>query len=148
MFRAYLGQWNDSMNSTERNPSMHRFAWIPITIMVALLTHPDTATAQEHERAHACPAGEECPEHQDHEAMKARHEAMTKQHEALAGRLQELQDRMHSASGEAKVDAIAALLDEMLAQHRAMHEMMMGDHPMMMREGMEHEGMGDDDSRR
>ncbi|HET6361239.1 MAG TPA: hypothetical protein VFH11_04200 [Gemmatimonadota bacterium] len=64
----------------------------------------------------------------DHEAMKARHEAMMQQHEQGAARLQELQDEMHAASGEAKVEAIEALLDEMLAQHRAMHTMMTGMH--------------------
>lgn len=85
----------------------------------------------------------------DHEAMRARHEAMMKQHEEGAARLQELQDRMHAAGGEAKVDAIEALLDEMLAQHRAMHEMMMGMHPMGMgHEGMKHEGMEPDDEDR
>lgn len=70
--------------------------------------------------------------------MKARHEAMMEQHEEAAVRMQELQDRMHAATGEAKIDAMAALLDEMLAQHRTMHEMMMGMHRPM---GMDHEGM-------
>ena len=80
----------------------------------------------------------------DHEAMRARHEAMMKQHEEATARIQELQEQMHAATGEAKVDAIAALLDEMLAQQRAMHEMMIGEHPMMMHdEGMKPEGMED-----
>ena len=88
--------------------------------------------------------------HADQEAMKARHEAMMKQHEEDAARVQELQDRMHGATGEAKVDAIAALLDEMLTQQRAMHEMMMGMHNPrgMDHDGMKHEGMEDDDSSR
>jgi hypothetical protein len=60
--------------------------------------------------------------------MDGRHAAMMQMHEQHAARLQELQDAMHAASGEARIDAIAALLDEMLAQHRAMHAMMMGMH--------------------
>ncbi|HYO48072.1 MAG TPA: hypothetical protein VEY33_15460 [Gemmatimonadota bacterium] len=128
---------------------MHRYAWIPMTLALALVALPRTVAAQENEDAHACPAGEECPMHPDHGAMKARHEAMLKQHEEAAARVQELQDAMHEATGEAKVDAIAALLDEMLAQQRAMHEMMMGMHdPMRMDDGMKHEGMEDDDSDR
>jgi hypothetical protein len=127
---------------------MHRFAWIPITLALALLSYPGAAAAQESERGQFCPVGEECPAHQDHEMMKSRQEAMMKQHEEVAARMQELQDRVHSTTGEARVDAIAALLDERLAQHRAMHEMMMGDHSMGMHDGMKHEGMDEDDSRR
>lgn len=128
---------------------MHRYAWIPMSLALALVALPRTVAAQENEDAHACPAGEECPMDPDHEAMKARHEAMMKQHEESAARIQGLQDAMHEATGEAKVDAIAALLNEMLAQQRAMHEMMMGMHdPMRMDDGMKHEGMEDDDSDR
>ena len=52
-------------------------------------------------------------------------------------------DRMHAATGDAKVQAIEALLDEMLAQHRAMHEMMMGMHHPMGMDGMKHEEKAD-----
>ena len=47
--------------------------------------------------------------------MLARHEAIMKQHEE--GQLvSRSSDSMHAATVEAKVDAIAALLDEVLAQ--------------------------------
>lgn len=119
---------------------------------VALLALPRVAEAQEQptqREDHTCPAGEECPMPPHHEAMRACHEAMMKQHEEGAARIQERQDRMRGATGEEKVDAIAALLDEMLAQQRAMHEMMMGEHPMMMdHDGMNPEGMEADDSSR
>ena len=133
---------------------MHRSTPLWIAFTIALVTLPRVAAAQEHaapqEGARACPAGQECPMHADQEAMKARHAAMMKQHEEDAARVQELQDRMHGATGEAKVDAIAALLDEMLTQQRAMHEMMMGMHNPrgMDHDGMKHEGMEDDDSSR
>lgn len=117
---------------------MRSTIWIPIALAAFLL--PATAgaqqdPAQEHP-GHTCPAGEECPR-PDHESMMARHQAMMAMHEQTAARLQELQDRMHAATGEERIDAIVALLDEMLAGHRAMHEGMMEMHPM----GMEHEGM-------
>jgi len=129
---------------------MLRTIRLPIALAIALVALPRVAAAQDHPPAHrgaqACPAGQECPMKPDHEAMKARHEAMKEQHAEGAARIEALQDRMHQATGDAKVDAIAALLDEMLAQHRAMHEMMMGMHHPM---GMGHEGMepeGPDDS--
>ena len=122
-------------------------------LLLAVLATPRFAAGQEQEaqpqREHACPAGQTCPMPRDHEAMKERHEAMMQMHEQGAARLQELQDEMHAATGDAKVDAIATLLDEILAQHRAMHQMMMGmHHPMMEHEGMKHEGMEDEDSGR
>ena len=119
---------------------MHRYAWLPLALALASAALPRTAQAQDPPPAHpgpACPAGQTCPMPQDHEAMQARHEAMMQQHEQGAARLQELQDAMHAATGAAKVDAIEALLDEMLAQHRAMHAMMMGMHG----HGGDHEGM-------
>ena len=119
---------------------MQRFAWLPAVLLLGLLT-PRLAAGQEQEAhphsGHACPAGETCPMPQGHEEMKARHDAMMQQHEQNAARLQGLQDEMHAATGEARVDAIEALLDEMLAQHRAMHAMMMGMHGP----GGHHDGM-------
>ena len=119
---------------------MHRYAWHPLTFALAIVVLPRLAAAQDPPPAHPtppCPPGQTCPMPGDHEAMKARHDAMMEQHEQGAARLQELQDQMHSATGDAKVDAIEALLDEMLAQHRAMHQMMMGMHGP----GGPHEGM-------
>ena len=114
----------------------------PLALAFALLALPRLALAQEHPPGHQgapCPAGQECPRQPDHAAMEARHQAMMEQHEAAAARIQELQDGMHAATGEAKVAAIEALLDEMLAQQRAMHAMMMGMHQNAG--GMQHEGV-------
>jgi len=75
------------------------------------------------------------------------HDAMMQMHEQGAARLQELQDQMHAATGEAKVDAIEALLDEMLAQQSAMHAMMMSMHgPGEAHEGMKREADPDSDN--
>lgn len=117
--------------------------WIVSLALGALVALPGVAAAQQHAHGQppagqTCPAGESCAM-ADSAAMAARHEAMMAQHAVSAARLQELQDAMHAATGEAKVDAVAALLDEMLAQHRAMHAMMMSRHAG----GMGHEGMDD-----
>lgn len=120
---------------------MPRNSWIPAMLVLGLLAAPRFAAGQEQEAKpqgeQACPAGESCPMPGDHEGMQARHETMMQMHEQSSARLQELQDEMHAATGEAKLDAIAALLDEMLAQHRAMHAMMMGMHGP----GGPHDGM-------
>jgi hypothetical protein len=122
---------------------MHRDIRFPIALAIALFALPRAAAAQEHPPGHqgaqTCPAGQECPMHADDEAMQARHEAMMQQHQENAARIQELQDRMHAATGDAKVQAMEALLDEMLAQDRAMHEMMMGMHHPTGMDGMKHE---------
>ena len=127
---------------------MHRNIWVPLAVAIAVLALPRIAFGQgdpPHRGAADCPAGQECPRHPDADAKQARHAAMMEQHEQAANRIQELQDQMHAATGAAKVDAIEALLDEMLAQHRAMHAMMMGmHHPTGMGEGMQHEGMKHD----
>ena len=49
------------------------------------------------------------------------------------------------ATGEAKVDAIAAVVTELVAQRRAMHQMMAEMQPMMMGHGVEgmHHSMAD-----
>lgn len=125
---------------------MQRTVWLPIAVAITMFALPRIAAAQQdppqHRGAADCPAGQECPMQPDPAAMQARHAAMMQQHEQAAARIQELQDRMHAADGEAKVEAIEALLDEMLAQQRAMHAMMMGmHHPTGMDDGMKHDGM-------
>ena len=95
---------------------MHRSIRLPIALAIALFTLPRIAAAQQHPPGHqgaqTCPAGQECPMNPDREAMQARHEAMMAQHQEAAARIQQLQDEMHAASGEAKVQAIEALLDD------------------------------------
>jgi len=46
-------------------------------------------------------------------------------------RMEEQAAKMNSAKGDDKVDAMAALLNEMLARHRAMHDMMRARHDPM-----------------
>jgi hypothetical protein len=66
-------------------------------------------------------------------------EQMMAQMEESNRRLDELVSSMNSATGSAKVDAIAAVVNELVAQHRQMHEHMrsqMHEHMMGGRPGM------------
>ena len=61
--------------------------------------------------------------------MEMRQQMMAEQQASLA-RLQPLLDKMNAAKGDAKVEAIAAVVNELVQQHRAAQEWMMM--PMMM----------------
>ena len=65
----------------------------------------------------------------------ARHKEMQEKHVAMAARLDELVAAMNEAEGQAKADAVAAVVNELVAQHKMMHGRMM-DHSPMMHNGM------------
>jgi hypothetical protein len=74
----------------------------------------------------------------DHEMM-ARHQEMMAQHEQMMARMDSLAAAMNESTGDAKVDAMTGLLNEIVAQHRAMHEHM---RQMMMHRMGEGHGAG------
>jgi hypothetical protein len=72
--------------------------------------------------------------------MTRMHEQMMAQMKAGDARLDALVKEMNSAKGESKVDAVAAVVTELINQHKAMHghmgqmhQMMMGGRGMMMK---------------
>lgn len=72
-------------------------------------------------------------------AMMRMHEQMMAEMKAADARLDALVTEMNAATGNAKVAAIASLVNELAAQHKAMHERMgrmhqqtMGGRGMMM----------------
>jgi hypothetical protein len=67
--------------------------------------------------------------------MMARHQEMMAQHEQTMAHMDSLAAAMNESTGNARIDAMAALLNELVAQHRAMHE--------HMREMMMHRMMGE-----
>ena len=71
-------------------------------------------------------------------AMMAEHEKMMADMKAADGRLDDLVARMNSASGQAKVDATAAAVTEIVAQRKTMRDRMMQMHQGMMAHMMEH----------
>ena len=71
-------------------------------------------------------------------AMMAGHEKMMAEMKAADQRLDELVSQMNSASGQAKVDATAAAVTEVVAQRKTMPHRMMQMHQGMMSHMMEH----------
>ena len=71
-------------------------------------------------------------------AMMAEREKMMAEMKAADQRLDELVTKMNSASGQAKVDATAAAVTEIVAQRRTMRDRMMQMHQGMMSHMMEH----------
>jgi hypothetical protein len=60
-----------------------------------------------------------------HAAMMAERQKMMADMKAVDQKLNELVARMKSAQGETKVDAIAAVVQELVAQHTRMRDRMM-----------------------
>lgn len=76
------------------------------------------------------------------ESMMAHHKEMMAKMEAMDARLDELVKKMNAANGSRKVDAVAAAVNEIVAQGKQMREQMMAMHPEMMKHMMEHMRMG------
>lgn len=73
--------------------------------------------------------------------MKQMHEQMMASMQASQAKLDALTAEMHAATGPAKVDAVAAVVTELVQQHKAMHEHMARMHAMMGQRMMEGRGM-------
>lgn len=82
-----------------------------------------------------------------HEQMMQRHQQMLDEMKQSQAKLDSLVEQMKSAQGDAKVDAVAAVLEELVAQHQKnmaqRMEMMEGMGGMMGHDmpGMHHDGM-------
>lgn len=76
------------------------------------------------------------------ESMMARHKEMMAKMDAIDARLDELVEKMNAAKGSRKVDATAAVVDELVSQRKQMRQQMMAMQPEMMRHMMEHMRMG------
>lgn len=76
------------------------------------------------------------------EAMMAGHHEMNAKMQAMDGKLDQMVAAMNAASGSRKTEAMAAVLDELVAQRKAMRTMSMTMESRMMRHMMEHMRMG------
>ena len=118
-----------------------------ISVLVAVLGA--TSAWAQHPPSHSSPAAKPMemsvkPAMMD-EAMMARHAEMTAKHEtmvattdAMDARLGELVAKMNSATDSRKVDAVAAVVTELIAQRKEMRQSMMGSHQAMMKHMAEH----------
>jgi hypothetical protein len=99
----------------------------------------------------AIPGLAQMPEDHDHAAMQEEtsmemscarmmkmHEGMKQKMEAADARLATLVEQMNATKGTAKTDRMAAVINELVDQRRAMHEGMMTMQPMMMSHMMGH----------
>jgi len=71
-------------------------------------------------------------------AMMAEHEKMMAEMKAADQRLDDLVAKMNASSGQAKTDATAATVTEIVAQRKTMRDRMMQMHQGMMSHMMEH----------
>jgi hypothetical protein len=76
------------------------------------------------------------------ESMMARHKEMMAKMDAMDARLDDLVKKMNASKGSRKVDATAAVVDELVSQRKQMRQQMMAIQPEMMRHMMEHMRMG------
>ena len=75
-------------------------------------------------------------------AMMAKHEGMKAEMASLDAKLDSLVAAMNAAKGNKKVDATAAVINEMAAQRKAMRDHMMAMGPQMMQHMMQHGRVG------
>jgi predicted transcriptional regulator len=95
------------------------------------------AKPQTHEHLAVKPTGQPDMAAKCQEMMK-QHEQMMAEQKAADQRLDDLVAKMNSASGQARVDATAAVVNEMVTQRKAMMESMMKMHQGTMAHMMEH----------
>lgn len=75
------------------------------------------------------------------QAMMAKHEAMKAEMASLDAKLDALVVNMNAAKGDKKVDAMAAVINELAAQRKVMRGHMMAMGPQMMEHMMHHGDM-------
>jgi hypothetical protein len=92
---------------------------------------PPQPSQQQHQPSADKPAGDMSAKCQ---AMMADHQKMMSDMKAADQRLDGLVAKMNAATGQAKTDATAAAVTEIVAQRKSMHDMMM----KMMHGGMTH----------
>ena len=100
---------------------MNRYQMLRIALPAVLLVSGLTggALAQEDQEMMG---REKMMEHR--EAMMAKHQEMMAEMESMDAKLDSLVAAMNTATGDDKVNAMAAVLEELVGQRKAMHEKM------------------------
>jgi hypothetical protein len=114
-----------------------RVRWILSTVLVLGLALAGHAQQPQHERQQT-PAKPSADMAGKCKGMMAQHEKMMAEMKAADQRLDELVAKMNQASGQAKVDATAAAVTEIVAQRKTMRDRMMQMHQQMMTHTGEH----------
>ncbi len=84
------------------------------------------------------PADQKVPAMPDCAAMMQQHDAMQKHMAEMDAKLNALVEDMNKARGSAKVDKMAAVINELVAQRAMMQKQMMDMQPKMMEHMMQH----------
>jgi hypothetical protein len=103
--------------------------WIGATALAAVVaiapTFAQSTSQAPHDHEQATPAQKTGMMGQDHQRMMA-------DMKAADDRLQDLMSKMNAATGDQKVNAMADLLTQLVADQRKMHQHMMEMHDQMM----------------
>lgn len=95
------------------------------SVVLALALGLAAAASAQSQHDHKDPASPpQSGQSRPREADKSMHERMMADMKAADARLAGLVDAMNTAKGDAKVDAIAQVVNELVRQHKAMHEHM------------------------
>ena len=111
------------------------------TILVLLVSLVGAATLCAQQPVPPPPAAQKM-EMSEKPGMPGKMDESMMAHQAMDARLDELVKKMNAANGSRKVDAVAAAVNELVAQGKQMREHMMAMHPEMMKHMMEHMRMG------
>ena len=108
-----------------------------LLVLIAGVALGVSVQAQTEHRAEAPQGGSTAPPtHDQAAAATAERQAMMSEMQASARKLEELVAKMDAASGDVKVDDIAAIIKELVAQHNGMMSRMMSMHGSDMMQQM------------
>ena len=116
---------------------------LPFVLMLAVLIVPCSLFAQQDKtQAPAAPGGtkvQSAPEHQMSGGHMKEHDEMMSRMKEMDARLDEKVAAMDAAKGDQKVEAMAAVIKEMVSQRKNMQEHMMKMHEMKKGDTWAHE---------
>ena len=105
-------------------------------VFAAVLMANGTSAQESESKAGMPPGGGQSGMMSGNPQMMAMHSKMMADMKAMDASLDLKVAAMNAARGRAKVDAMAAVINEMVAQHKQMMATMMGMHDPMMMKGM------------
>jgi hypothetical protein len=125
---------------------MRKLLIAPVIVAALLAWHGSASVA-----AGQAQAAQQPGQHDQHtqkpdmascQAMMAQHQKMMDEMKAMDARLDGMVQKMNAAQGQAKTDATAATVTELVQQRKTMHERMMAMHQGMMSHMMGHMAEG------
>ena len=112
---------------------------VPATLLALPATQTDKAPQMDaHPHHHHGMTETHDAKMQDCQAMMAERQQMHEKMQAMDAKLGDMVDQMQDASGEDKIEALAAVVTELVTQRRQMHEKMWAHHAHMMQHMMTH----------